>query len=118
SFASSAANAASATSYASSTVCGTIVFAVCSRSQGQSRRSRSVSSWSSSSASARATSARGRRVRRRRERRAGIGGRLVARLILDLAALAVGLRDLGDPVGHLLIAVLLLELGTDRLCNL
>src|SRR6476659_6688967 len=47
--------AASATSYASSTVCGTIVRSVCSRSQGHSRRSRSVSSWRSTSASARPT---------------------------------------------------------------
>src|SRR5206468_2199766 len=118
SFASSAAKAASATSYASSTVCGTIVIAVCSRSQGQSRRSRSVSSWSSSSASASATLTVRGRVRRRRERRTGIRGRLVTGLILDLAALAVCLRDLRDPVGHLLIAVLLLELGADRLCDL
>ena len=45
--------AASATSYASSTVCGTIVRSVCSRSQGQSRRRRSVSACRSTSASAR-----------------------------------------------------------------
>src|SRR5204863_94053 len=52
SFSGRSAKAASATSYASSPVCGTIVRAVCSRSQGQSRRSRSVSCCSSSSASA------------------------------------------------------------------
>jgi len=47
--------AASASSYASSTVCGTIVRSSCSRSQGHSRRSRCV--ISSSRAIADATSA-------------------------------------------------------------
>ena len=53
SFAGSPARAASATSYASSTVCGTIVRSVCSRSQGHSRRRCRVRSWRSRSASAR-----------------------------------------------------------------
>src|SRR3954454_25061959 len=59
----------------------------------------------------------GRRVGRARgrcERRTGIGARLVAGLVLDLAALAVALRDLADPVGPLLVAILLLELSADR----
>src|SRR2546423_3553436 len=58
---------------------------------------------------------RGGRVRRSRERRTGVGARLVARLVLDLAAAAVALGDLRDPGGHLLVAILLLELGTERL---
>src|SRR5436190_9525908 len=54
------------------------------------------------------------RARGRRERRTGIRARLVAGLVLDLAALAIALRDLADPVGHLLVAILLLELRADR----
>src|SRR4026208_1402047 len=55
-------------------VCGTIVRAVCSRSQGQSRRSRSVSCWSSSSADERLKSPGGGPSRRSR--------RLAAHLVL------------------------------------
>ena len=46
-----AGSAASAVSYASSIVCGTIVATVCSRSQGQSLRSRTVNCCSPTSAS-------------------------------------------------------------------
>src|SRR3954471_7945829 len=122
SLASSPAFAASATSYASSTVCGTIVRAVCSRSHGHSRRNRSVSSWSSTRASARATGLAGRRgVRRgvrRRGRRAGVRARRVPAPVLDLRAGAVLLRGCGDPRGHLLVLLLLLQLLLDRGCDL
>src|SRR5581483_5677702 len=57
---------------------------------------------------------RGRRVRRRLERGARVGHGLVARLVADLPALAVALRDAGDPVRHRLVAVVLLELRADR----
>src|SRR4051794_34657615 len=113
SFASSPASAASATSYASSTVCGTIVRAVCSRSHGHSRRRRSVSSWSSTSASARDTGLTGGR-RGGRRRRAGIRRRLVPDLVLDLLAGAEVLRRRGDPVGHRLVLLLLDQLLLDR----
>src|SRR5689334_7370990 len=101
----SSASAASATSYASSTVCGTIVRSVCSRSHGHSRRSRSVSSWSSTSASARDTPPRlagGGRGRRRgaRDRRAEIRARLVAGGVVDRLRLAVRLLEIRDPVVH------------------
>src|SRR6266545_5055552 len=103
---------ASATSDASSTVCGTIVRSVCSRSHGQSRRSRSVSVWSSTSASARLNLL--RRCRRRaRQRGAGIRVRLVADLVLDLRVAVVLLRVL-DPLGHRVVLPLLPELLPDR----
>src|ERR1700704_3514122 len=111
SFASSPPIAASATSYPSSTVCGTIVRSVCSRSQGQSRRSRSVSSWRSTSASARPNLL-GRRRGRARERRAGIRARLVPDLVLD-ARLAVAPLLLVDPLRHHIVLLLLLELLLD-----
>ncbi len=68
---------ASATSNASSIVCGTIVAAVCSRSQGQSRRSRSPTSASAATSApiARARSAsRARQRLRVRQRRRRCGG--------------------------------------------
>src|ERR1043166_8010327 len=108
SFASSSATAASATSYASSTVCGTIVRAVCSRSQGQSRRSRRVNSCSSSRAAARPSAkllAGGGSGSARRRRR-------VAGLVRDLAV-EVALQ-LVRPVRHRLVALLLEQLLLDR----
>src|SRR3954469_11432755 len=114
SFASSPPRAASATSYASSTVCGTIVRAVCSRSQGHSRRSRSVSSWSSTRASASGPGAGlGGGVRRRR-RRPRIGRRREPDLVLDLLVAAEALREAAHPVGHRLVLLLLLQLLLDR----
>src|SRR2546430_9959045 len=100
--------AASATSYASSTVCGTIVRSVCSRSQGQSRRSRSVSAWRSTSASARLNS--GRLGRRSREGGAGIWVGLVTHLVLDPRVAAEELPGVLVPLGHLFGLALLLEL--------
>src|SRR6476660_4422364 len=82
-----------------------MVRAVCSRSQGQSRRSCSVSCWSSSSASARATSARGRRLRR------GSSRRLVADLVLRL--LGEVLLRVVPPARHLVLLLLLQELLLD-----
>src|SRR2546429_7719883 len=102
--------AASATSYASSTVCGTIVRAVCSRSQGQSRRSCSVSCWSSSSASARVTLARGGGLCR------GSRRRLVADLVLGL--LREVLLRVVPPVRHRILLLLLQELLLDRRLDL
>src|SRR6266540_1750644 len=113
SFASSPVTAASATSYASSTVCGTIVRAVCSRSHGQSRRRRRVSSCSSSMASPRPGTTLlfgGRRGRRRRRRRR------VAGLVRDLAVEV--LLQLVRPVRHRLVPLLLEELLADRLLDL
>src|SRR6476660_4308402 len=99
--------AASATSYASSTVCGTIVLAVCSRSQGQSRRRRFVSSCSSRSESASV----------KRLRRGGGGaGRGRRRLVADLEV-RLRLELLGrvvDPLPHLLLFLLSEELLLDR----
>src|SRR3954469_8448203 len=108
SFASSPPRAASATSYASSTVCGTIVRAVCSRSQGQSRRSRSVSCCSSSSASASKLGGGGLRRRSRGRLVAG----LVGRLLRELLPLVV------PPAGHLVLLLLLEELLLDRRLDL
>src|SRR3954453_11514545 len=115
SFASSRPIAASATSYASSTVCGTIVRSVCSRSHGQSRRSRSVSDWSSTSASARLKLLRS--GGRARDRRAGIRVRLVADLVLDLPV-AVALLRVVEPLRDLVVLLLLLELLPDRRAHL
>src|SRR5690348_1186883 len=98
--------AASATSYASSSVCGTIVRSVCSRSQGQSRRKRSVSSCRSTSASARLKLLRG--GRRAGQRGARVRVRRVADLVLDLAA-AVALLRVLEPLGQLVVLLLLLE---------
>src|SRR5262245_39940983 len=115
SFSSSSASAASATSYASSTVCGTIVAAVCSRSQGQSRRNRSVRRCSSTRAaaasppSAAGTSAGRRGLRRNRGRRGG--RRLVARLVGDLAR--VVLLHLREEVRPRKLLLLLGELQLD-----
>src|SRR3989440_2064973 len=96
-------------------VCGTIVRSVCSRSHGQSRRSRSVSTCSSVSASARL-----KLTRRRggaRERRAGIRVRLVADLVLDPPT-AVALLRVLEPLRHLVVLPLLLELLPDRRAHL
>src|SRR5262249_50296108 len=109
--------AASATSYASSTVCGTIVRAVCSRSHGQSRRSRSVRCCRARSASASPASCgtevlagRGRRRRRRR--------RLESGLVLDRTRLgevrAEVLRPLLADLGLLRLRDDLLDLRLDR----
>src|SRR4029078_12156612 len=118
----SSANAASATSYASSTVCGTIVRSVCSRSQGHSRRRCRVRAWRSRTASARLT-------RESLSRRPLLGGvsrsvghsrRLVARGVADLAV--VGRLLVLDPLLDLVVALLLqeecLDLGLDLLQRL
>src|SRR5437773_2352100 len=107
SFGSSPPIAASATSYASSTVCGTIVRAVCSRSQGQSRLNRLVSSCSSSRAAASA-SANGSGLLGGGRRGAGRRRRRVTGLVRNLAVEV--LLQLVRPVRHRLVA-LLLELG-------
>src|SRR5919108_2859506 len=93
SFGASSRSAASATSYASSTVCGTIVRAVCSRSQGQSRRSRSVSCCSSSSAAP-------SELTRLPRGRGGAGGRL-------LTGILAGRRRVSGLVGDLRAVVVL-----------
>src|SRR5690349_11594173 len=116
SFASSRAIAASATSYASSSVCGTIVRSVCSRSHGQSRRKRSVRDCSSTSASARLKLLRGGGGCAR-QRRAGVRVRLVADLVLDLAV-AVALLRVLEPLRELIVLLLLRELLPDRRAHL
>src|SRR5204863_1836109 len=94
----------------SSTVCGTIVRAVCSRSHGQSLRSRWVSSWSSSSAWLNDTLA-------RLAGGAGLRGRrLVAGLVLRL--LAEVLLGVVPPLVEGVLLLLLLERLLDRRLHL
>src|SRR5262245_16472669 len=97
-----------------------MVRAVCSRSQGQSRRSRSVSCCSSSSASpsVKCSAGGGRRAGRARRLLAGVlaGRRGVALRVPDL--LAVRLLDAGQPLVHLLLLVLGEELLADGFLHL
>src|SRR5918994_5764522 len=114
--------AASASSYASSTVCGTIERSSCSRSQGHSRRSLRVTSSSRSSAAERSLTAlgllRGLRCWRRRGLRGGLlparvaaGGGAGFGLVLR-SVLALGHAVIVRAVG--LVLVVLAE-GLDEL---
>src|SRR5512132_840586 len=85
-----------------------MVRAVCSRSHGQSRRSRSVSPWSSRSASERCSgSASGGAVRIRR-----LVAHLVRRVVLQILA------HVGDPLLHLFVLTVLSQLLPDRFFHL
>src|SRR3954464_14777560 len=121
SLASSPVLAAAASSYASSTVCGTIERSSCSRSHGHSRRSRRVNASrrrSASTDSADGSSAKllrrlgGRRGRRRSRLRA------VLAVGCGVAALALGLRAPAlAEVGHEGVERLLLVLRDERLLD-